>query len=84
MGNLDFGKKAVATSRNSFHKARTFGGIAEGITNFIDRLIKPVIEIHKRVCGPKFLLKVFASYDLARVFYKHRQDLEGLLLQSHQ
>jgi len=42
-----------------------------------------VVEIHESVRGPEFLLKLFASYDLAGVLKQHRQELEGLFLKAN-
>ena len=81
VGSFDLREEAVAATSNGFHKAGTFGGVAEGITDFVDRFVEPVIEIHKRVCGPEFFLKFLATYDLAGVLKQHRQDLEGLFLE---
>jgi hypothetical protein len=39
-----------------------------------------VVEIHERVRGPEFFLKVLATDDLTVMLEQHRQDLEGLLL----
>jgi hypothetical protein len=63
--SFDLREEAVAATRNGFHKAGTFGRIAEDIADFVDRFIKSVIEIHKRVCGPEFFLKFLATHDFA-------------------
>ena len=81
--NFDLCKEAVAAASNGFHKAGTFGGVAEGVTDFVDRFVEPVVEIHKSVCGPESFLKFLASYDLAVVLKQHRQDLEGLFLKAN-
>ena len=39
-----------------------------------------MIEIDKRVGGPKPLMKLFPGYQLARVFEQHGQDLKGLIV----
>ena len=80
IGNLDLREEAVAATRNGFHKAGTIGRITEGITDLVDRFIEPVIEIHKRVCGPEFFLEFLATYDLAGLLKQNRQDLERLFL----
>src|ERR1700676_3197777 len=67
IGNFDFRKKAVAPTSNGFHKARAFGRVAEGLADFADRFVKPVIEIHKSVRGPEFFLQFLATYHLARM-----------------
>src|SRR5690242_6367309 len=65
--NFDLREEAVAATSNGFHKAGTVGGVAEGLTDLVNRFVEPVVEIHKSVCGPEFFLKFLASYDLARV-----------------
>jgi hypothetical protein len=40
-----------------------------------------VIEVHKRVGGPKLLANLLTRYQLARTFEEHDQQLEGLGLQ---
>jgi hypothetical protein len=83
VGRFDFREEAVAAPSNGFHKTGTFGRIAKGLTDFVDRFVEPVVGIHESIRGPKFLLKFFASYDLSRVFKKHRQHLEGLFLKPN-
>src|SRR5260370_18472555 len=63
IGNFYLCKEAVAATSNGFHKAGTFGGVAEGPPDFSDRFVKPVVEIHERVCWPECLLMLFARYD---------------------
>ena len=80
IGNSDVSEEAVSATSNGFDEAGTLGGVAEGLTNFVDRLVEPVVEIHECVRGPEFLLKFLATDDLAGVLEQHRQNLEGLLL----
>src|SRR5713101_9864120 len=81
--NFDLRKEAVAATRNGFHKAGTLGGVAEGLADFADRFVEPVVEIHESVRGPEFFLKFLASYDLAGMLQQHRQDLKGLFLKAN-
>src|SRR5580700_5596439 len=78
-----FREEAVAATRNSFYKAGTFGGVAKGLTDFVDSFIEPVVEIDKGVLRPEFFLKFLASYDLAGALNQHRQELEGLFLKAN-
>src|SRR6266436_9381246 len=80
--NFDLRKEAVAATRNGFHKAGSLGGVAEGLTDFADRFVEPVVEIHKSVRGPEFLLQLLASYELAGLLNQHGQKLEGLFLKA--
>jgi hypothetical protein len=82
LNNSDL-RQAVAAPSHGFHKARTLGGIAEGITNLVDSLVEPVVEIDKSVSRPKFFLQFLPGYDLAGVLHQHREDLKGLLLQPN-
>ena len=50
ISNLDLREEAIAASSNGFHKARTFGGVAEGFSDFVDRFVEPVVEVHEGVC----------------------------------
>ena len=81
IGNSDVSEEAIAATSNSFDEAGTLGGVAEGLTDFVDRLVEPVVEIHERVRGPEFLLKFLATDDLTGVLEQHLQHLEGLLLE---
>jgi hypothetical protein len=83
LGNFDLREEAVSATSNRFHKAGTLGGVAEGLTKFIDRFVEPVVEIHESVRGPEFFLKFLTSYDLAGVLQQHRQELEGLFLKAN-
>src|ERR1700756_720910 len=78
--NFNLREETVAAPSNGFHKAGTLGGVAEGLTDFVDRFVDPVIEIHESVCRPECFLKFLAGYDLPEVLKQHRQDLEGLCL----
>jgi hypothetical protein len=81
IGSSDVSEEAVAAASDSFDEAGTLGGVAEGLTDFVDRLVEPVVEIHERLRGPEFLLKFLATDDLAGVLEQHRQDPEGLFLE---
>ena len=83
IGNFDLREEAVAATRNGFHEAGALGGVAKGLTDLVDRLVEPVIEIHESVCGPECFLDLLASDDLAGVLEQHRQDLEGLFLKTN-
>ena len=80
IGNFDVREEAVAAAGHGFDKAGTLGGIAQGLTDLVDRFVEPVVEIHERVRGPELLRKFLARYDLAGVLEQHRQDSERLLL----
>src|SRR5260370_26829873 len=82
IGNFDLRKEAVAATSNGFHKTGTLGGVAKGLTDFADRFVESVVEIHKGVRGPEFILKFFASYDLPALLNHHPQHLEGLFLKA--
>src|SRR5216684_249386 len=82
IGNFNLREEAVAATSNGFYKAGTLGGGAEGLTDFADRFVEPVVEIHKSVRGPEFLLQLLASYELAGLLNQHGQKLEGLFLKA--
>jgi hypothetical protein len=42
-----------------------------------------VVKIHESICGPEFLLKFLAGYDLAGMLQKHGQELEWLFLKAN-
>src|SRR6266849_2926112 len=83
IGNFDLRQEAVPAPGNGFHKAGTLGGVAQGLADFADRFVEPVVEIHESVRGPESSLKFLASYDLAGVLKQHRQKLEGLFLKAN-
>jgi hypothetical protein len=83
IGSFDFREEAVAAPGNRFHKAGTLGGVAEGLTDFVDRFVEPVVEIHESVRRPEMLLKFLASYDLAGVLQQHPEDSKGLFLEAN-
>src|SRR5229473_2293059 len=77
IGNFDLREEAVAATSNGFHKAGTVGGVAEGLTDFADRFVKTVVEIHESVRGPELFLEFLTSYDIAGVLKQQGQNLEG-------
>src|SRR5277367_5096465 len=64
---LDLRKETVAAARYCFHKSGALGGVAERFADLVDGFIEPVVEIHKGVCSPEFLLQVLATHYLASV-----------------
>src|ERR1700752_3929257 len=78
--NLDLGQEAVAATSNSFHKAGTLDGVAEGLTDFADCFVEAVVKVHESIRGPELFLEFLTSYDFAGVLKQQDQDLEGLLL----
>jgi hypothetical protein len=80
--NLDLGEEAVAATSNGFHKAGTFGGVAEGLTDFADCFVEAVVEVHESIRGPELFLEFLTSYDIAGVLKQQDQDLEGLFLKA--
>jgi hypothetical protein len=81
--NFNLREETVAAPSNGFHKAGTLGGVAEGLTDFTDRSVEPVVEIHEGVRRPEFFLKFLASHNLAGVLKQHRQELNGLFLKAN-
>src|ERR1039458_6445630 len=73
--------KAIAAAGNGFDEARFRDGIVENLANLVDGGAQAVIEVHKRVGGPKLLAYLLACYQLARTIEEHDQQLEGLGLQ---
>src|SRR5208282_2090426 len=80
---FDVGEETITAPGDGFHKAGTLGGVAEGLADFVDRFVEPVIEIHESVCGPKPLLKILASHELAGVRQQHPENSEGLFLKPN-
>jgi hypothetical protein len=81
--SADRDKEAVAPARESFHKAGIFSGVAESVPKSFDCSIEAVVEVYKRLRGPKTGLQVLASNDLAGPLQEKGQNLKGLVLESH-
>src|SRR5215470_3149962 len=75
--NFDLREEAVAAASNGFDKAGTLGGVAEGLTDFVNRFVQAVVEIHESVCGPKFLLKFLATAGNEQNGYRVVEDFES-------
>src|SRR3982750_3411037 len=54
----DVGHEAVAATTYRFDESGTLGGVPERLTDLVDRLVEPVVEVHEGVRGPQPLLKV--------------------------
>jgi hypothetical protein len=80
---FDLCQKPIPAASDGFHKARGFRGVTECLAKFIDGFIQTLVEIHKSVCWPEFLLKFFPGNDFARVLEKHGEYLKGLSLKTH-
>jgi hypothetical protein len=80
ISNFDLHDEAVPAPRNGFHKAGTLRGVAEGLADFVDRFVEPVVEIHEGIGGPELLLQFLSRYYLAGVIDQHGQHLKRLLL----
>src|ERR1700730_15934131 len=83
IGTFDLREEAVSATGNGLDKTGTFGRVVKRLTDFADGFVESVVEIDEGVRGPKFFLKLLASYDIAGVLKQHSQDLEGLLLQPN-
>lgn len=55
---LNFGEEPITPTSHSFHKARTYGRVAEGFTDLVNGFVQSVVEIDERVRGPKFPLNL--------------------------
>ncbi len=71
----------VSAPRQRLDETRIIGGIVQRLADFVDGLVEPVLEIHKRVRGPQRLLQFLARHDLARTLEQHGQNFEGLFLE---
>jgi hypothetical protein len=76
----DVGQKPVATAGDGLDEAGIFGRISQCFSNFADRFIEAVIEIHDRL-RPKSFAKFLPDHQLSRLFQQHGQQLEWLFLQ---
>jgi len=63
----DLRQKAVAAAGSGFDKAGTLGGVAQGLPDFVDHFVEPVVEIHKSICGPEFCPKFLTTSDFTAV-----------------
>jgi hypothetical protein len=80
---VDRSNESVSPARESFHKAGIFGGVAESVPKSFDCSVQAVVEIYKRVGGPKPGLQFLASDDLAGALEEEGQNLKWLVLESH-
>ena len=77
---IDPADKAIATTRQSFHKPGRIGGIAQSFTEFVDRGAETMVEIDDGVGRPKALGDFLASDYLSWALQKNSQELERLAL----
>src|ERR1039457_4956524 len=70
-----------SSARNGLDKAWLCGGIIENLANFVDGGAQAVIEVHKRIGGPKLLTNLFSGDELARSLQEQGEQLERLRLQ---
>ena len=80
--NLHRSDEAVAPASQRLNVARTGSGIAQRLAHFVDGRIQAVVEVDKRIGGPKFLLQFFSRDHIAGAFQQERQHLERLPLQA--
>jgi len=79
--NSHVSDEAVTAASYRLNKTRILRRIAQRLTDFIDRFVESVVEVHDSVGGPKFRLEFLTRYHLAHALEQHRQDLKRLLLQ---
>src|SRR5262249_42834248 len=73
--------EAVTEPRKRFNIARILGGIAEKLTQCVDRRVQAVVVADVRV-RPKLLAQGDARNHLAWTFEKELQNAEGLFRQT--
>ena len=80
LGKSNGRDKTITTASQGFNEARIVGGVAEGLSDFVDGRAEGVLEVDDRVFAPDTELKIFPGDDLAGVLEEHREHLEGLAL----
>jgi hypothetical protein len=78
--SVDGRKQAITTAREGFNKTGVFGGITEGIAQALDGGVQAMIEIYKRVGGPKPAAQFLPRNDFTGTLEEHGQNPERLLL----
>ena len=79
----DLGEETVAATRNGFHEAGTLSRVAEGLADFVDDFVEPVVEIHEGISRPELFLQFLACHDLAGMLKQCRKYLEWLFLKPN-
>ena len=78
---LDRSDEPVAALGQRLHKTRVLGAVAQSFAQLIDGDAQAVVKVNSGLRAPEQLLQRFVSDNLAGMFEKRRQQLEGLALQ---
>jgi hypothetical protein len=74
---FDGGDETVAAARKGFDETRVLVRIAESATQHQDRSVHAMLEIDEGVGGPEAALQFFSGEQLAGLFEKQGENLEG-------
>jgi hypothetical protein len=74
---FDGGDETVAAARKGFDETRMLVRIAEGAAERLDRCVHAMLEIDEGVGGPEAALQLFSGEQLAGLFEKQGENLEG-------
>jgi hypothetical protein len=74
---FDGGDETVAAPRKGFDETRVLVGIAESAAQHQDRSVHAVLEIDESVGRPQAALQLFSCEQLAGLFEKQGENLEG-------
>jgi hypothetical protein len=70
----------VAAPRHRLYVSRFVRRFPERLPQLLDGGVDAVVKLDDGVVWPELLSDFFAQNDFARIFQKHEQDLEGLLV----
>ena len=70
--------ESIALARQRLDEARMFCRIAQGVSQVVDRLVQPAIEVHERPGRPQPTRQFFPCDEFARLLQQGQQELERL------
>ena len=73
--------ETVSAARDCLDKPRTARGIAQNVTQLIDRSVEAVVEIDEGVGGPNLGTKLIPGDNFGRALHQGSENLKRLLLQ---
>ena len=75
---FDRADEPVTPPRQRFDILWCFRGIAQRFPQLVHRCVQPVVEVHKRVAGPKHGAKLLARHEFARLPQQDGKNFEWL------
>ncbi len=72
---LHWRDEAITVTRHCFDKTRLVRGILQRLAQFSDGLVKPVLEVHKRISRPESFAELISRDHFTGMLEERQKDM---------